>query len=201
MIQVHLNAMLDKLLRAFPENMHSFIKENAYFAGGCVVDLVLGDEVRDYDVFLKTEEAAVKTREFFSVPANRNEFVKVVTDNAVTFVVDGVPFQVITRFYGPTERVFKSFDFTHCKSFYDPHTNTLTYDEDIIKNKVLVYDGMKDEFTLNTLKRLCKFVSRGWVPTNETILNLHRAIQNRPPIDNPEEHRAQTVGFYGSSFK
>lgn len=195
----HLDAVFNEFLEVFPAALHGDLKSNLYFAGGCVVNHVLGVPIVDYDMFVKSSETRDSLCQYFQ--ETEHAAVKVKTKNAITLeLTEGKVVQLVTRFTGDTDRIFKDFDFEHTKSYYDPARNTIKYDADIIMNKKLVYTGEKDQFTLNTLKRLCKFVARGWNPTNETIINLHRAIQNRPHIDTPEEREMQTVGFYGSSF-
>ncbi len=173
--------------------------QDLFFAGGCVFNYANNEPVNDFDVFIATEATRDAVRAHFQA---NPQGVLVQTENAVTLKVPHAeaPFQIVTRFVGGVDRIFKDFDFEMTKSFYVPHTDTLSCDLDIVHNKKLIYTGQKDTYTLNTLKRLCKFVARGWEPDNQTIINLHRAIQRRPSIDDPAEHAAQTIGFYGSSF-
>jgi hypothetical protein len=200
-VQARLQTAFDTLVSLFPAELAGIVKANAYFAGGCVVDLVRDEEPRDYDVFIQTEDAVNAIRAYWAdLPTVPDVEIRAVTDNAVTLGYKGYIFQIVTRFFGPTDRVFKTFDFTHCMSYFDPSTGALSYDEALIIKRQLRYNGEKDEYPLNTLKRLCKFVSRGWTPDNETITNLYKAVQKRPPFSDPEEHKMQTVGFYGSSF-
>lgn len=196
----HLDSVFNELLQLFPQAFHDDLYKNMYFAGGCIVNFLLGKPIVDYDMFIKSADV----RDSFKTYMQEVTLLEVIanTQNAVTFRLNsGAIVQVVTRFTGETDRIFASFDFEHCKSFYDIAQGTFGYNADLIADMKLVYTGEKDEFTLNTLKRLCKFVSRGWTPDNQSIINLHRAIQNRPHIDNAEERQMQTIGFYGSSFK
>lgn len=201
------NAMRD-FLEVFPdEDTKAEAAECLYFAGGCIVNLLLDLPVVDYDLFITEAERGEALKEYFATHKVPQAFsVKARTENAVTLLhtPSGRVYQLVTRFTGPPDRVFTTFDFEHCKAYYMPTkvpaATAWSANEDIIRAKKLVYTGKKDVFTLNTMKRMCKFVARGWVPDNESILNLHRAIQNRPHIDTPAECAAQKVGFYGSSF-
>lgn len=207
-IKLKLSQVVARLMFLIPDAHREEAAEGLYIAGGAIVSLVLGETPHDYDVFLRDE----KVRDIFISAAKTGLNVIANTQNAITYKLDsGEVVQVVTRFLGPPERVFDSFDFEFLKCFYVPMRwygavqetvpDTLIMDRALIEAKKLTYTGRKDVFTLNTLKRLCKFVSRGFTPDNESIMNLHTAIQNRPHLQkDPKEKAAQGIGFYGSSF-
>ena len=190
-------AYMDLLKEGIPLEVFEIIEQNAYIAGGAIVSLALNEIVHDIDIFFKGADSAQKVKQYFK--ECDSPYVKALTDNGITFRASTGVFQFVTRFTGPVDRVFTSFDFEHCKAYFDLATHDLVYNKDIIYNKKLVYTG-EDEYPVNTLKRLVRFVRRGWRPSNDTILNLATKLNS---IDfKSEEGRAQQlIGFYGSSME
>ena len=206
------DAVLQRTVGLLPEAVRQQVLQQMYVAGGAIVSLVLDEEPQDYDLWFDDSSAIepFKKRLKAKDPLPGCELL-VETENGITLKFStGEVVQLVTRFTGPPSRVFESFDYTHCKAYYRPAhylgavqeevPAELHLNRELIEAKKLHYDGLKDQYALNTLKRMCKFVSRGWTPDNETVMNLYRAIQKSPPIDVPEEHKRQVVGFYGSSF-
>lgn len=202
-IEQHLDPIFDKFINLFPGKLQQDImRQSSYFAGGCIVSLLQGEKIQDYDIFLTDEQAVDVAKSYFDSMCIFTDEIVANTENAITVRLPGVEavVQIVTRFYGNPDRVFSSFDFEHCKTFYIPHAKLANYDLDLIVNKKLVYTGEKDQFPLNTLKRFGKYCSRGYTPDNESVINLVRAC-GQIDIDDPEVARVQKVGFYGSSFK
>lgn len=212
-IKLKLRAITNRILDCLEEGTRAKVANLIYIAGGAIVSLALGEEPQDYDVFCDDDKTADAFRDIWKnkdFPYKAELLAN--TKNAVTFKLNtGEVIQVVTRFTGPPSRVFESFDYEHCKCYYYQSywsgalqietPEILVYNRELIEQKTLVYTGEKDKYCLNTLKRMHKFVSRGWVSDNASILNLYRAIQNSPPIDDPIEHAAQSIGYYGSSLK
>lgn len=187
----------DKFLTLFDEPvLVARISTDMFFAGGCIVDQVLGEEPRDYDIFFKTEEVASAMRKYLE---EHKDKLKALTTNAATMVIDGIAIQAVTRFVGPVTRIFKDFDYEHTKSYYDLETDQLVYNRDLILAKELRYTGEKDRFSLNTLKRLVKFTNRGWHVDNASLVALHKTCAKND-LNDPEVMRELAAGFYGSSF-
>ena len=47
------------------ENIKTIFKEQAIVTGGCITSMLLGEEVNDFDIYLRTKEAAFKVAEYF----------------------------------------------------------------------------------------------------------------------------------------
>lgn len=202
-IKKHLIEINDLLVAALPIELRDEFIKDAFIAGGAIVNLVLGETPNDYDYFVKTAELNKKLKDHFNVnPITPHYLVKAITENGITFELltneKLVDIQIITRFIGPIERVFTSFDYEHCKAYFDLHTHNLYYKKSIIMNKELIYTG-KDGYPVNALKRLVRFVRRGWKPNNETIINLADTI-SALDMKCPAVRSNQLIGFYGSGM-
>lgn len=214
-IMQKLQEMCDRVLRLLPEKLRGSVTNSIYVAGGAIASLVLDETPVDYDIFCEDRETAETLRGWVTSYEALNSGIEVLANtlNGVTFKLGtGEVVQVVTRFTGPPARVFTSFDFVHTKVYFTPQryyegvqtpipAELCIPNRGVIEKKWLRYDGAKDVFTLNTLKRAFKFVARGWEPDNNLCVNLHRAIQNRPHIDREPEATEQRCGFYGSKFK
>jgi hypothetical protein len=198
-----MDKMFDKFASIFPMPLQVEVRKNVYIAGGAIVNFLLGVPVADYDLFIVEDAVRDSMRAWFKEQEWNDESrgwrIKAMTENGVTLDFGGdLIYQVVTRFTGKPERVFKSFDFEHCKAFYVPASQHYHANEDLILNKKLVYTG-DDDYPLNTMKRLIKFIRRGWDIDNENVLNLAKKM-SRTNLDDPAVYKEQTIGFYGSSM-
>lgn len=207
-----LGTVLAQVLRLLEPEDYEKAKDKVYIAGGAIVSLTLGEAPADYDLFVEDDATANIFRSCVgtSIPLAAGADLLANTENGLTWKLKtGEVIQVVTRFTGPVTRIFDDFDFEHTKCYYKPgyysdklqlqEPDQLVYNPELILGKRLRYDGKKDKFALNTLKRFGKFVHRGWVADNETVMNLYKVIQHSPPIEDPAEHAKQVCGFYGSS--
>jgi hypothetical protein len=81
-IKKSLNAKLNKWLENIEdEEIKKIVKDNTIITGGALVSLLTGQEVNDYDVYFKTQEAAEKVAQYYS-----EQFNEVHKDNPATLV-------------------------------------------------------------------------------------------------------------------
>lgn len=200
-----LRVALTQFLGRFPESDRERVKNSVYIAGGSIVNYLLSEDVKDFDFFVKTEEQCNWIRDYFANhPDKKSIGLRARTMNAITLEFSDLyrepAIQVITRFFGPPERVFTTFDYEHCKCYYDFQTDELHYNEEVILKKQLRYTGEKDKYSLNTLKRLVKYTNRGWKVDNESLVNLHKSCAKND-LNDPEVMKELAGGFYGSSME
>lgn len=126
--------------------------------------------------------------------------IKFVSRNAITLQNN---LQIIFRFVGQPEEVFKTFDFEHCKCYWKSLPTGLTAGKFYIDPKAslafatkqLVYT-QRSRFILSALYRMTKFVRRGWsVP----LSTLYALTQDASTIDltDPKVVESELLGFYG----
>jgi hypothetical protein len=162
---------LRELLSDLPVDTYPYFKESI-LTGGCFASLLLGEEVHDWDVYLKDFITSQALERFvMSDTPTLNEVAgvtpgymtevkvrgKLVTPNATTFK-NGL--QVITM-TGKEHR--ETFDFVHCMPYFDMATQQLFISRqqyDAIKTKTLI----KNPNHLKNLnpQRVDKFMERGW---------------------------------------
>jgi hypothetical protein len=136
--------------------LHSDIRFEAYMAGGAIASLLIGEEPRDWDIFLPQNIYVKKLEKYFE---QYTTHVKCITKNAITLKNN---IQVITRWTGPREELINQFDFLHCKGSYSRYHDTLYLSEKI-------YDACKYRRLVPIVSaeklnpwRVRKFLLRGW---------------------------------------
>lgn len=157
-----LNETFEEFLNEFyDERVKTFLRQNLFFAGGCIRSLVLNETPKDYDLFFRTEEAKdlfISWLEFnhnaISSPFTNMKKLLLArmsqTKNAATFhltknnKVDKV-IQCVSLFSGSPKEVIGNFDFTVNMNYYDPLTNELVIcDLPSIKNKKLIVNSIRN---------------------------------------------------------
>jgi len=81
--------------------------------------------------------------------------------------------QLINRFYGPPEKVHKTFDFIHTFNYWRSDNKKLILNVDSLEailDKRLVYKGSK--YPLCSIIRMRKFMKRGWTINAGQILKM-----------------------------
>lgn len=148
-----------------------------YVTGGCVGSLLRGETPKDYDVyFLSKEKADVVINLYTKDPSYSYQVAEVeekyrdvilptgkgnmmITENATT-LKDGI--QLITKHYGEPSDVRNTFDFVHCKPYYDTRDDRLYISReqfDLNINKKLLCNVNK-EFIEHW--RIEKYMKRGF---------------------------------------
>jgi len=111
--------------------------------------------------------------------------------------------QIVTRFVGPPDQVFKTFDFAHCKLSYEfvnqgnlAGKMVITPEaQDAINKKELHYSE-RSRFVLSAFLRAFKFQSRGWKITPQCLVSLSMDM-GRINWKNKEIAKRELNGVYG----
>jgi len=151
-------------------------------------------------VFLPPFKATRRSRTGLFDPKAFIKDVSMVTQNSVSLASR---IQIVTRFIGPVEDVFTTFDFEHCKvawepSLVSPTGGHLTYHGQsarAIAEKTLVYEP-NSRFVFSAMKRMEKFVKRGYSIPVSTILNLKRSL-DQLDLEDPEVLEEELSNYYG----
>lgn len=95
------------------------------------------------------------------IEKEKKEFFPVfLSTNAIT-LSGGI--QIIVRFYGNPDEIHDTFDYEHCKAYFDFGSNELNIPKEVyelVVNKTLKYTGSK--YPVCSVFRLRKFINRGW---------------------------------------
>jgi len=156
-------------MQTFPENrlkQHPakelsdlLIKTNCFVGGGYVRSCLTGDQISDIDVFGTDQNI-----DTFSKLLKENGAETLFDSNTVkTFLWKKHKIQVIRRQINTVQEFFDHVDFTICgfawngKEFF-----ALTYGLIDLFNKKLIINKLKEEFVVDSLRRMQKYIQRGF---------------------------------------
>jgi hypothetical protein len=131
----------------------------------------------------------------------------ILSQNAITFKENpktlglNYPIQFIFRHVGSPEAVTETFDFAHCKIYFDLSKNNIYYPPVSYQSafkKQLIYTGQA--LPLNSLFRSKLFISRGWTLTNEELLKIAFKL-SKTNLSDPAVVRESIKGFYNIQVK
>ena len=171
------------------EKLPEAIREKVCVAGGAVRDKLLDLEIKDYDIFVDSEATEIEVLKFFQKKGKEGN----INSQTANFTYEGKWIQVIRGKYFDmsTTACIDSFDFIHCCAMItmdgfkcNPNFYKAIATKHIMVNKL--------EYPLSSLERLSKYVKRGFMPCNGTLMDLTKAIQ-KVDLSNPNSN---TLTFY-----
>jgi len=186
-IKEKLNEKLNLLSTILPIKLFITIKDNGYFAGGCIRSLVKNEEPKDYDVFFCDEGIVNEIKE--------NEFLQkyFTTQNSININIGGSKFQLITMDYGDASCVIDKFDFTFNMNFYRFADNYL-----VIKDKQAVLDktirvNYNCRNSFDTCVRIEKFIRYGYtLESDKEMYKIATRVSQLQPVKTKEDFKCVT---------
>lgn len=174
-------------LKALYENMPA--KDISWIAGGALRSFLLGEKVKDLDIFSSDPDAVYAAFQADSSfkEGHNNSFV-------ANFYKDGICYQIIKKykFSGPRETI-DNFDFTIICAAIGKDGVT-THDRFYIDNaqKRLVVNALPKP--LSTVKRMAKYCQRGYFMCPVGLAKILKAVQENPiNWDDPSQNE---IEFY-----
>ena len=183
-------------LKSIYENMPS--KDIAWIAGGALRSFLVGDKVKDIDIFSSDPVSVEKSFD------EDDSYKKGKSNDFITnFYKDGLCYQIIKKYpYSSPQETIDSFDFTIiCAAI--GKDGIVTDERFYIDNaqKRLVVKSLPKP--LSTAKRAMKYSRRGYFMCPVGLAKILRAIQENPiDWENPEQNEIEfypdgTPGFRG----
>ena len=157
--------------------------DDIYLAGGAIRSLIIGEDVRDFDIFVTCNSLKVKLIKL----AKENSY-GYVSDNAITHYTLFGQVQIITTATGYPWDIVAEFDFVMNQNYYYKYLATLTDNplkigcrDTILAKKLTINQNCRNK--LGTLARLIKFIERGYTPPSKfDMVALGIAISKLNPI-------------------
>jgi len=153
--------------RSIMENQ-TWNRDRMVIAGGCFASMIIGEEVKDYDVFLLYDEHNAKIMDYMETKWRDREDVRIGSSGYMnndrikkTMFFEQSKCQYILTDFKTREELINSFDFKHCRVSYDLMTEKLYITRetmDAIINKTLAPNTDKTP----EYWRYQKFFDRGW---------------------------------------
>lgn len=168
---VYVKNKIKGLIKSFVLEMGPVVDSNTFFvSGGCIASLLQGTNPKDIDIWCRSEDIMAQTIKWYEkIQPHRIALAdskyreisigqKLITENAVT-LSDGI--QLIRRQSGSVKDIIDTFDYVHCKPYYD-----------LMDDKLYISKEQYDLCTKKKLKvnnplavkqyRTEKFLSRGY---------------------------------------
>lgn len=155
----------------------------SFIAGGAIRSIVLDEPVKDVDIFCHNQEVIdnidnnLGINQFLLSGYNSSE-------NATSFKIDGVQFQIITVKTGQPLEVIGEFDFEMNMNYVElvDTTHVYIHNKAAVEGKVLTINP-KCRNKLGTLARLEKFIKRGYtIGTRNNLLMLGVQLTQLDPV-------------------
>jgi hypothetical protein len=173
------------ILEKLPEG----IRTKVAVAGGAVRDKLVGAEIKDIDLFVEDLDTETKLMEFYKTNGKEGN----VNSQLANYTYEGKWIQIIRgKFYDmKTTACIDSFDFTLCMAM-------VTMDG--LKVGPLLYEAIATKhirvnkllFPLASLERMQKYIKKGYIACNGTLLELSKGIQSV----NMESKTENALEFY-----
>lgn len=155
--------------------------ENAFFAGGCLRDLMINQVPKDYDIYFFNTADVEKVKAYFK--ANRLNVEETSLNNYnLTLQYKGQPviFQFITLMTGSPESVIGGFDFTMNMNYYVFSTEETRIHQDV--GDLRLHPGPNIIRPIHALCRVTKFLGRGYTISHRELVELaEKAVGHQIP--------------------
>lgn len=165
-----------------------FIRE--YFTGGCPSDM---------DLYFRNEDCFNLSKQI--IDESKLYDVAFDTSRAITYKnkEGNNPVQLVKYLYGQPETILSDFDFIMCMGGLDVTTkNLITHTQFIqdITERKLRYNIKTKPFRLSTLKRVVKFVSRGFAIEDADLFAIAERINRmgKKTIEGYKERDGEDAG-------
>jgi hypothetical protein len=182
----------EQLITKFPDfKFEDDNKINVVIAGGSVRDSLFGLKYNDIDIFGLTKGDLDR---FVSLNLSKSKGYKMVyfNDNLRTYRKGNIKVQIIYREYDTFESILDSFDFTVCQFMYDGEKVICNPSSMMdVFHKRIVINHIDPLFVLDTIRRVQKYIQKGYVICNggiKEIMDKCRSIT--------KEEYDQNIEFY-----
>lgn len=211
-----------------PREVYLEFLKSGFVMGGAITSLHERTPPKDYDIYFNNVESLNKVARtilgssrgyerkedgtYGRVAASNSLLNRVVfaeksniyeTNNALTL---SRKLQIITKFIGTPEQIAGTYDWEHCKAYWEPDIVNPNYNVgkfvylgdslECIANRRLKYCPESSYYKLCAVSRMIKFQKRGWQIDLASLLKLIKDVGSLDLEDKKViEHELQ--GFYG----
>lgn len=146
------------------------LREGVWLAGGAIRDALRGNhDVADYDVFFSNALEATRTELYLEEDLGFECVFKCPQGELTTLKKGGMKIQLVTKFfYNSMDEVIDRFDITACRHVTDGKVILTKYSSvrDTFNKKINLHTI---EFPNATMKRIQKYIQRGFTLTNKAV--------------------------------
>jgi hypothetical protein len=184
--------------------------DNCFVAGGAILSAVTKSDVSDYDIYPKTNKAAVDL--IYYLLEEEGCFIVNISDRAITLKSNTYTNQKDERVvvqvmmfdeFNSADKIFDFFDFTVCMAAFDCDTKEYVFHPDFwidVASKTIRFNP-KTRYPLNSMMRLSKYRAKGYtLPTSEMI-RMSLTLMQSPLPTSWNDLEAVIGGTYGQQVK
>lgn len=157
----------------------NLVTDVSWLAGGAIRSAIAKEPISDYDMFFRSSIAAANTR--IALENKGFEIIFKCPEGKLTTYKSGdMKVQCITEnYYTDMHELIDSFDITACRYSMDGSDRVLTsYSaiRDTLKKRINLHSI---EYPVATMKRIAKYVSKGYVLTNDAAVKFTDSVYER----------------------
>lgn len=206
-------------------DIRTLVEQNTIITGGCIASMLADEKINDFDVYMRTEEAAFLVASYYCnkvpvpcYPEPEKDRITIVLPNKkpvkkrkpqagynVAFIsplaitlTDKI--QITVRFFGSPKEIHSNYDFVHCTAYWTSWEKKLHISGGVaysVRKKKLIYIGSK--YPVASMVRVKKFASRGWSITANQILKMSLQISDLD-LGDKKQLKEQLVGMYSKDL-
>jgi len=177
----------------------SLKKYEVIIAGGAITSLFNNKSINDIDLYFRSDKQAC---EFLSEYWQDGIYVASLTKKAALFIKGELKVQMIHfRFFGDSEEIFGTFDYTVCMGAFDFKTEEFILHEDFLKHnsqRVLRFNS-DTAFPIVSLIRVQKYMDKGYTISKSELIRVVLTCMNLN-INTYEELKEHMGGMYGVNY-
>lgn len=155
--------------------------DNTWIAGGAVRDSLIKDTISDIDIFGKSKEALAE----FSTNNKLDDRYDVVHDTAdiKTYRNKTWKIQLILKHnYNTIQDCLDDFDYTICQFAFMDNKVFCNPDSLVhLHNKQLIINKLRPDYTINSFRRLQKYIQRGYTICDGGLKTLTEKMRELTP--------------------
>jgi hypothetical protein len=170
-----------------------------FVAGGACTSVFSAEPIRDLDIFFPCEldfAELRKTVEAKKEAGGLGAKPVFITDNALSYVLDGIRVQLIRKLFGSPAQVIRKFDFSVCMAAWNPRKDSFTLDPSFLPHlasRTLVYNT-EGEYPIASMYRIRKYLKRGYSISGVEIMKIALRV-NSLKIDSYKDLKEQLEGI------
>ncbi|OME55610.1 hypothetical protein BSK59_13470 [Paenibacillus odorifer] len=168
----------DDLINLLPEELRYEFFMKSYISGGCIYSLYHGNEPKDYDFFVESDQLVSKLRAYFIKQSSYQGEIRsgglykginmTITQNAISLG----KYQIITQWAGTPEEVIDQFDFKHNQTYWKDGKLICLSDWRFVKGNKLYYNEGRARDIVGTIVRIPRFIERGMTVSNKEVSKM-----------------------------
>ncbi|QWU14266.1 hypothetical protein SAMN04487895_101562 [Paenibacillus sophorae] len=191
----------NKLYNYLGQHLVNVFKEyRVFIAGGLITSLFNNKEIKDVDVYFRSEKLL---NEFIEeVYEDGNDWINALTTKALLVRIDDKEVQMIHfRYFENAEEIFDSFDYTVCMGAFDFFSEEFVLHEDFLKHnsqRILKFNK-NTAYPVVSLLRVHKYKEKGYTISKPEFLRIALKCMGMK-IETIEHLKEHLGGMYGINY-